>query len=197
LPKSKKAQEILVKPKKELDIIFNVNTSTEEKYEALLRFKRFWGESQASIGLIPGIEHTVFRKGQFKIDPRLCFVLMPFDDSFKPIYDKVIKLTVEEADLDCKRADDIFGTNPIIEDIWEYINKARIIIADLTNRNPNVFYEVGISHALGKRVILLAQKIEDVPFDLRHIRCIAYRDNMEGRGKLKESLSGTLKNLPK
>jgi hypothetical protein len=197
LPKSKEAQEILRKPKQELDIILNLDTSTNEKHEALQRFNLFWGESRASMGRAAALEHAVFRKGQFKMDPKLCFVLMPFDESFKPLYDKVIKLAVGEAGLDCKRADDIFGTNPIIEDIWEYINKAKIVIADLTNRNPNVFYEVGISHALGKRTILLAQKIEDVPFDLRHIRCISYEDNSEGRRKLKENLDGTLRNLLK
>jgi DNA-binding Lrp family transcriptional regulator len=195
LPKSKETQEILAKPKHDLDIIFNVETSTEEKYEALQRFYPLWGDFKASLGHISGIEHAIFRKGQFKVDPKLCFVLMPFDEIFKPVYDQIIKVTVEKTGLKCKRADDIFGTNPIIDDIWEYINKAKIIIADLTNKNPNVFYEIGISHALEKRVVLLTQKIEDVPFDLRHIRCVTYKDDAKGREKLGESLFETLKNL--
>ena len=129
------------------------------------------------------------------IDESLCFVLMPFDEKFLSIYDSIIKKVVERSKLRCTRADEIFGTQPIIEDILEHIQKARFLIADLTGRNPNVFYELGLAHAKGKEVILITQDLKDVPFDLEHYRCIVYEDSVAGAEKLKEGLMNTLKKI--
>ena len=120
---------------------------------------------------------------------------MPFDDKFNSIYENIIKKVIEdnEFELNCRRADEIFGTRPIIEDIWEYIKKARILVAELTGRNPNVFYELGLAHAMNKNVILITQNLEDVPFDLKHYRCLVYEDSIFGAEKLKESLKNTLR----
>lgn len=134
-----------------------------------------------------------FKNVKEEIDNSLCFVLMPFDEKFTPIYENIIKKVVEEFDLNCKRADEIFGTKPIIEDIWQHIQKARILLADLTDRNPNVFYELGLAHAIGKDTILITQELNDVPFDLRHYRCIVYEDSISGAEKLKEGIKSTLK----
>ncbi|MCH8135750.1 MAG: hypothetical protein IIB77_07210 [Proteobacteria bacterium] len=81
---------------------------------------------------------------------------------------------MKKAKLNPKRADQIFRSTPIIQDIWELINKSVILIADVTERNPNVFYEVGLSHALPKQLIIISQKKEDVPIDIQHIRWIKY-----------------------
>src|SRR5215471_6685159 len=97
---------------------------------------------------------------------------MPFSSELRPVYDDHIKNVMQEVNLECNRADDIFSNGVIIEEVWKNINEARIIIADLTGKNPNVFYEVGIAHTLGKEVILITQSIDDIPFDLRHLRCI-------------------------
>lgn len=129
------------------------------------------------------------------IDETLCFVLMPFDEKFDSIYDSIIKKVFESSKLSCKRADEIFGTQPIIEDILEHIQKAKFLIADLTGRNPNVFYELGLAHAMEKEVILITQDLKDVPFDLRHYRCIDYEDSVAGAEKLNEGLMNTLNNL--
>ena len=72
------------------------------------------------------------------------------------------------------KADDIYSNKPIIEDVWGYLNQARLVIADLTYSNPNVFYELGIAHTLGKEVIMIAQYITRVPFDVEHVRYINY-----------------------
>ncbi len=133
--------------------------------------------------------HSLFHEYQPEIDEKLCFVLMPFAAEFQPIYDDHIKPTVERAGLRCMRADDLFGPQAIIYDIWKYICKARVVIAELTGRNPNVFYEVGLGHALDKKVILLTQSMDDVPFDLRHLRCIVYRYDPRGAAALEENLS--------
>lgn len=79
-----------------------------------------------------------------------------------------------------------------MHDIWSAIFLADWIIADCTGRNPNVFYEIGIAHTVGKRVILITQDEKDVPFDVRHIRYFNYTFTPRGMKKLEESLTSTL-----
>ena len=95
------------------------------------------------------------------------------------------------------RADDIRGTTLITRDIWEKINRARFLIADLSGQNPNVFYEVGLAHALGKDVLLLTQTMTDVPFDLKALRCIVYNYTPRGMKEMEASLKATITALMK
>ncbi|MSW21379.1 MAG: hypothetical protein F2873_10840 [Actinobacteria bacterium] len=129
---------------------------------------------------------------EIPVDSELCFVLMPFAPDLRQIYDDVIAPTVAGLGLRCIRADDLFDNRPIMDDIWDNIRRSRLVIADLTGRNPNVFYEAGIAHALGKEVVLISRSIEDVPFDLRHIRCLIYSDTLRGAKKLVDDLAKTL-----
>lgn len=104
-----------------------------------------------------------------------CFVMMPFANPLGGYYDKIYKPAIERAGLQPVRADaDIFGTGKIIDQVWTGINAAKVLVAELTNRNPNVFYELGIAHALEKPVVLVSSNEDDVPFDLQHIRVIYY-----------------------
>lgn len=64
-----------------------------------------------------------------------------------------------------------------MDQVWQGINAAKVLVAELTSRNPNVFYELGLAHALKKPVVLISAKEEDVPFDLQHIRVIYYDVN--------------------
>jgi len=130
----------------------------------------------------------IFKGRDFLVEPDLCFVLMPFREQFLRIYEDHIKSTLEEIGLRVLKSDDLFTTTEIIEDIWEYINKAKMIVADVTGRNGNVFYELGLAHTVGKPVIILTQDESDVPFDLRHLRFFKYTDNEEGWKILKENL---------
>ena len=124
------------------------------------------------------------------------FVVCPFKDEFNAIYEDQIKQVVEsELSMLCIRADEIYSNGPIIEDIWRLINEARVIVADMTERNPNVFYEVGLAHAIGKDVVLLAQDVNDIPFDLRHLRTIIYKNDFRGQKALYDALRKTLINL--
>ncbi len=95
---------------------------------------------------------------QINIDPRLCFIVMPFGpEELSDVYEYFVKPSIElNCDLKCERGDDVFGSNVIMDDIQRSIEKARIVVPDLTGRNPNVFYEVGIAHALNKDVLLLS-----------------------------------------
>ena len=92
------------------------------------------------------------------------FVLMPFDSSFDDIYNLGISAACKEAGAYCERVDEQVFEERILERIYNQIATAHIIIADMTGRNPNVFYETGYAHALGQRTILLTKKAEDIPF---------------------------------
>jgi nucleoside 2-deoxyribosyltransferase len=113
---------------------------------------------------------------------------MPFAASFDAVWQSVVQPTVKEIGDDCTRADDASAPGYIIAEMLDAIRSADYLIADLTGRNANVFYELGYAHALGKPVILLTQKVEDVPFDLRHERVIEYDDTVAGAFRLKTSL---------
>ena len=128
------------------------------------------------------------------------FVLMPFTDELRPVYEDHIRKVVRAKQLEIARADDFFAAGSIMGDVWSAINAAAFLIADCTGRNPNVFYEIGIAHAIGKQTILISQTINDVPFDLRHLRVVVYEYTPPGMvsfedalGKAVESLKGRAK----
>lgn len=104
---------------------------------------------------------------------------MPFDDSFSDIY----KLGIQAAAIECgvvaERVDEQTFSETILERIYRQIDIADFIIADMTGRNPNVFYEVGYAHARGKLCTLLTQRVEDIPFDLQHHRHIIYNGSIQ------------------
>ncbi len=81
---------------------------------------------------------------------------------------------MKEAGFEPIRADELFTTGSVVEQIWEQIEKAKLLLADLSGKNPNVFYELGLAHAAKKPVIFAASQVDDVPFDLRHLRVIIY-----------------------
>ena len=139
----------------------------------------------------------VFNNRDLEVDPDLVFVIMPFREQFFEIYADHLEPVVSEMGLRCKRADDIFTSRNIIEDIWSNIAKSRMIIADLSDRNPNVFYEIGIAHTIGKDVILITDKDDDVPFDVSHIRFFNYKSTPRGmkefENKLRLIIKETLK----
>ncbi len=139
--------------------------------------------------------NPIFGPAKYEIQDKLAFILMPFEDKLTEIYNHKIKPTLEDEPFlfKCKRADDIVSNKSIMEDIWKSICEARIIIADITGFNPNVMYELGIAHTLGKTTIILCQKGEKTfPFDLHHIRRIEYENTAIGGDSLTKSLSKTL-----
>ena len=126
-----------------------------------------------------------------------CFVLMPFDEQYKEIYTDVYKSVCGENDIDCLRVDEIARPGSITRDIVEGILDSDIIIADLTSRNPNVFYELGIAHATGNKAIMTAQSMKDVPFDIANYRVIIYDQSISGAKALKLKLDQSIKELLK
>jgi len=108
------------------------------------------------------------------------FVLMPFSQDFDDVYKLGIGPACKGAGAYCERVDEQIYTENIMERIRNQIAKADLIVSDLTGQNPNVFYETGYAHALGKTTILLTQKAEDIPFDLKHTPHIVYGKSVSG-----------------
>jgi hypothetical protein len=102
------------------------------------------------------------------------FVLMPFSEKFNDVYELGVKAACKDAGAFCERVDEQIFEENILERVYNQIAKADIIIAEMTERNPNVFYEAGYAHALNKRVILLTQSADDIPFDLKPFPHIVY-----------------------
>ncbi len=116
------------------------------------------------------------------------FVLMPFSEEFRDIYELGIKAACTEAGAYCERVDEQKFDENILERIYNQIAKADVLVAEMTGRNANVFYETGYAHALNKRVILLTQKADDIPFDLKLYTHIVY----EGKITTLRALLGTM-----
>ncbi len=125
-----------------------------------------------------------------------CFVIMPFTPSYRTFYERVIRVAVEDAGLSCVRADEIFSKAQVTNDIWTQIRKCRLVLAELTGKNPNVLYELGLAHAVGKPAIIITRNEEDVPFDLKALRYLFYdvNDPYWGEG-LREQLTVMCRNM--
>jgi hypothetical protein len=136
----------------------------------------------------------VFRVTTKQPQDRLIAVMMPFRAEFDQTYN-AIKNACIAVSLTCFRADDIWENTTFIQDIFELIYCSRIVVVDFSGRNPNVMYETGVAHTLGKHVIPITQSIDDVPSDLRHHRVLKYLPNNEGYGLLQAKLEARLRQL--
>jgi hypothetical protein len=124
----------------------------------------------------------------------LVSLMMPFGAEFDPVLE-ALQQAADSIDLRCVRADDIWVHHHVIQDIVDLIAQAKVVVCDCTGKNPNVFYEIGIAHTLGKDVILITQSRDDIPFDLRHLRYVEYMRNREGLGDLTSAVQARLQTL--
>jgi hypothetical protein len=140
--------------------------------------------------------HSIFgepsTEPQFQCD---IFVIMPFSDEFETIYEHYITPCATELGLTVKIGKDPFSGKDIIHDIWSLLNNCQLVIADCTNRNPNVFYELGIAHTLDKRVIMITRDAKDLPFDVAGKRAIEYQYDPKGLPKLKSALKDAIQKI--
>lgn len=127
-------------------------------------------------------------------EPDLVAVMMPFHPAFDKVY-QALSGAAQHAGLRCQRADDIWEHEHIIDDVVSLIWRAQVVIADLTGRNPNVFYEAGIAHAFGRHLVPIAQNLADVPSDLLAMRAQLYLGNDQGLGELQDRVAARLATL--
>lgn len=127
-------------------------------------------------------------RSQFQMD---LFMVMPFEEPYNSIYENIIVPTAHSLNLIIKRGDEFASQRgSIMSEVWAALNGCRLVIAETTLVNPNVYYELGIAHTLGKPTVLLTQHTDfkNVPFDIQHMRFIAYENSIDGGEQLRESL---------
>ena len=154
-------------------------------------------------------EFDILPRDPVKIDRKLCFVIMPFSPrkDFDPVYTR-IRRAVRKHGLKCVRSDNVFDTRAVVLDIWDNIRRSRVCVADISTqyiprdktvtetKNANVFYELGMAHALPKRVVLISRELrsdEKPVFDVNYVRCIYYRSTPRGLIDLEKKVSRTLR----
>lgn len=166
------------------DDFYDENSFLQMIYSSMkLTYKYIYQRSSKKMIINP-----IFIDRDTRIKEKDVFVIMPFSEPWSnDLWKSMIIPVVESMGLTPIRADDLYGRS-IMEDIWKGILHSAIVIADITGRNPNVLYELGIAHTLGKKVILLTQNVKDIPFDLQHLRHIIYNNTFTGGNELRNSL---------
>jgi hypothetical protein len=135
----------------------------------------------------------VFGRPQAPGEKADVFVVMPFKPKLEKVYTEHIKKLGDKLGVVIRRANDSFAPKPFMDKVWDGINAARLIIADCTEKNPNVFYEIGMAHTVGKPVVLITRSQKDIPSDVQHIDYIEYVYDPEGVGVLLEKLSSVIR----
>jgi hypothetical protein len=175
----------------------------EEDPKAFRAFERyvdekFPGESEY-VSALPAERRITFAPNVFtvpdaRMEDDLVAVMMPLAAEFTPVY-KAMQRACEALGLQCKRADDIWEESVIVQDIFNLIFRAHVVVVDFSGKNPNVMYETGIAHTLGKHVVPVSQSIDDVPFDLKHHRVLKYLNNQQGLRSLETKLGERLRQI--
>jgi hypothetical protein len=125
------------------------------------------------------------------VDDDLVFVLTPFDRDFEEDFDAV-KRTCDSVGLKCIRGDETHARGDILVHVLTMMIRARFVIANITSRNANVYYELGIAQALGKSAILISRDLKKLPFDLQSQRVLLYQNPDDLKSKLSEMLLRTV-----
>lgn len=105
---------------------------------------------------------------------KTCFVLMPFSAPFNDYYQKIYKPAIKDAGFKPLRVDEITAPRPFIEDIVDSIRNSDVVLAEITGRNPNVMYEMGIAYAAKTPIVIISQSVSEAPTDLKHQRIVVY-----------------------
>jgi len=119
---------------------------------------------------------------------------MQFAAAFDPVY-AAIEGACSDATLTCERADKIWEESTVIQDVFNLIYRSHIVVVDLTGSNPNVMYEVGIAHTLGRHVVPIVQAPASRPFDIAHHRILDYLPDAKGLAAMREQLARRLRHL--
>jgi hypothetical protein len=143
--------------------------------------------SEKTVGRKIAFSPNIFSIPNEPVDPQLISVMMPFNPTFGDVYSAISNAS-RTAGFTCKRVDDIWNHSTVIQDVFSLIFQSFIVVCDFSGKNPNVFYEAGIAHTLGKHVVPITQSEQDIPFDLQHHRYAKYLNNGEGLKTLQQEL---------
>jgi Restriction endonuclease len=154
--------------------------------------ERYFGSQALIFGPIAKIIKQAEQEVLPESFPDSVFVLMPFLDELEDTYVYGIRGAAEKLGLKCSRADEIEHNHEIIKEVVDNIKRAKFVIAELTNRNANVFYELGWAHALEREPILIARQGTELPFDVAHVNTIFYRNLSDLETKLTARLRAML-----
>jgi len=176
----------------------------EQSEEAFVVFEKYVAEKYPGKGQYisakPSERKITFAPNVFqvpestKIEVDLVALMMPFKAEFNSVHDG-IRRAADEAGYRCLRVDDIWEASTVIQDIFNLIFRAHVVVVDFTGKNPNVMYETGIAHTLGKHVIPISQSFDDVPFDMKHHRILKYLPNSEGIDEMVLTLAEKLRHV--
>ncbi len=144
-------------------------------------------QGQSGIWAI-GKSDIVFKNYTILREPSEVFVVMQFTPPYNELYNDVIVPLCKKLDLSAIRADEAYGPGIIVSEIAKQIIDAKVIIADITPKNPNVYYEVGYAHALNKPTILIAESPTQLPFDVSPYRVLFYENTIGGKNKIEKGL---------
>lgn len=123
------------------------------------------------------------------------FVIMSFKEEYDQVYHQAIRPALAELGYDCKRADDSLAPKNISAELVQDIINADVVIADISEPSPNVFYELGVSHSVGNKTIIITSRVEAIPFDIKTFRCLAYEPSRDRLRLLKSDLTRAVMNL--
>lgn len=140
------------------------------------------------------VRPTVFTLPTVGSELNLVSVMMPLRAEFDGVYASV-QAACSQAGLRCLRADGIWEESILIQDIVNLIFRSSVVVVDFSQRNPNVMYETGIAHTLGRPVVPISQSLQDLPFDLQHHRTLSYAPTPEGLETMKGKLERRLRSL--
>jgi hypothetical protein len=126
--------------------------------------------------------------------PDLVAVVMPFRKDFSRVFEAV-ELACSGAHFLCRRGDDVWDDSVSIQNVFNLIFHSGIVIADFTSKSPNVMYEIGMAHTLGKHVVPISQSLDDVPFDLISHSVLKYSTDPDGLLVLQSRLEETLRQI--
>lgn len=147
--------------------------------------------SGGQVGLFAfGNGMTNFSHFSIESRPAKLFVVMQFSEPYKQLHEEVIRPVAREFSLQAYHAGEVFRPGVILDDIAQGIVDAKVVIAEITPANQNVFYEIGYAHALGKPTILLAEREQrkELPFDISSYRVLFYDNTIAGKKQVEEGL---------
>jgi len=144
--------------------------------------------AQRAVAAEPQAEITSSEGQSMSTQPPLAFILMPFDAEFADVYADLIQTPLESAGFQVRRADSLLNQRSVLQDVVRGIADAALIVADVSGLNPNVMYELGLAHALGKRTIMITRDIDELPFDLRPYRANPYSVRFTEAGQIVATL---------